>query len=187
VGTLNHIVQQPFPSFGETLQNDRDFPENDRYLRAMFEVVALRAVQTTLRQALRQAQDTAQDSAEVLVSVYLHSSTVYSSSTSLDRWLNLAQSHRVSLLIGLNERERLDEGGKELRENLLAEHLLHRVEAKPLFHCPEVLANHLAPYAGGWNLPCPLTELAGAPDDTALARLPDGNGQWFTATLRVRT
>jgi hypothetical protein len=78
-------------------------------------------------------------------------------------------------------------GNKELRENPLAEHLLSQVEAKLLFHCPEVLANHLAPYAGGWDRPCPLTELAEALDDTALARLPDGNGQWFTATLRVGT
>jgi hypothetical protein len=93
---------------------------------------------------------------------------------------------RVSLLIDLNERERLDKEGKELREKPLAEHLLSQVEAKLLFHCPEILANHLAPCAGGWDLSCPLTELAEAPDDTALARLPDGNGQWFTATLRVR-
>jgi hypothetical protein len=78
-------------------------------------------------------------------------------------------------------------GNKELRENPLAEHLLHRVEAKLLFHCPGILADHLAPCAGGWDRPCPLTELAEALDDTALARLPDGNGQWFTATLRVGT
>jgi hypothetical protein len=78
-------------------------------------------------------------------------------------------------------------GNKELRENKLAEHLLSQVEAKLPFHCPEVLANHLAPCARRSDLPCPLTELAEAPDDTALARLPDGNGQWFTATLRVRT
>lgn len=78
-------------------------------------------------------------------------------------------------------------GNKELRENPLAEHLLGQVKAKLLFHCPEILANHLTPYAGGWNLPCPLTELAEAPDDTALARLPGGDNGWFTATLRVGT
>jgi hypothetical protein len=196
VGTLNHIAQQPFSNFEETLRkggallcvlNDRDFPENDRYLRAMFEMAALRAVQATLRQPLRQAQDTAQDFAGAPVSVYLHSPTVYCSSTSLDRWLSLAQHERISLLIDLSEQEWLSGDGKELRENGLGESLLNRVETKLLFRCPEILANRLTRHAEGWNLPCPLTELAEIPDGTALARLPDGNGRWFTATLRAWT
>jgi hypothetical protein len=188
VGTLNHIVQQPFPNFEETLRkggallcvlHDRDFPENDRYLRAMFEMAALRAVQATLRRA--------QDSADAPVSVYLHSPTVYSSSTSLDRWLSLAQHDRISLLIDLSEQEWLSGDGKELRENSLGESLLNRVETKLLFRCPEILANRLARHTEGWNLPCPLTELAEIPGNVALARLPDGNGRWFTATLRAWT
>jgi len=204
VGTLNHIVQQPFPNFEETLRqggallcvlHDRDFPENDRYLRAMFEMAAFRAVQATLRQpfdpstGLRtsSAQDRAQDSADALVSVYLHSPTVYSSSTSLDRWLSLAQHERISLLIDLSEQEWLSGDGKELRENSLGESLLNQVETKLLFRCPEILANRLARHAEGWALPCPLTELAEIPENVALARLPDGNGRWFSATLRAWT
>ena len=196
VGTLNNIVQQPFPNFEETLRkggallcvlHDRDFPENDRYLRAMFEMAALRAVQATLRQPFDFAHDRAQDSADAPVSVYLHSPTVYSSSTSLNRWLSLAQHDRISLLIDLSEREWLSEDGKELRENSLGESLLNQVETKLLFHCPEILANRLARHTEGWNLPCPLTELAEIPENVALARLPDGNGRWFTATLRAWT
>ena len=52
-------------------------------------------------------------------------------------------------LTARNEREWLNEEGRELRENRPAEHLLHRVEARLLFHCPEILANHLAPNEGG--------------------------------------
>ena len=180
VGPLNHIAQQPFPSFEETLRkdgallcvlNDRDFPENDRYLRAMFEMAALRAVQAT----------------DTPVSVYLHSPTVYSSSTSLDRWLSLARNNRISLLIDLSEQEWLSGDGKELRENGLGESLLNQVETRLLFRCPEILADHLKPYTKGWALPCPLTELAEIPENVALARLPDGNGRWFAATLRAWT
>jgi len=150
-GTLHALCQPPFLDAGQALRlpslflvpmTNADFPEYDRFLAAMLDLVLNRVL--------------AAGRGDLKVALHLHDPHRYRSDAG-QRWIDTARrDERLSLLVDVQDPDQ-----HTFRKD--------REEGEIVFRCSEALASSLI---ADWDLDYTVAELTDLPEGAALARLP---------------
>jgi hypothetical protein len=154
-GTLHTLCQPPFLDAGQALRlpslflvpmTNADFPEYDRFLAAMLDLVLNRVL--------------AAGHGDLKVALHLHDSHRYRHDAG-QRWIDVARrGDRLSLLVDIQNPDQ-----HILRED--------NEEGEIIFRCSEALASSLI---ADWDLDYTVAELTELPEGAALARMPGRPG-----------
>ena len=158
-GALHALCQPPFLDASQALRlpslflvpmTNADFPEYDRFLAAMLDLVLTRVLAT------EPGDLQLRSTAPLAVALHLHDPHRYRSDAG-QRWIDAARrDERLSLLVNVQDPDRhilREDGG----------------EGEIVFRCSDALASALI---GDWDLDYTVAELTELPEGAALARLP---------------